>query len=113
MVPQHIFRYYCGAYPLPNYISWEVDWARRTYCLAPTLLRGQSLGFLLLRLLKSLVYETPVVTMANFTARIVVASADICLNASKNPSFVGVGCAVIPTAATSKKSCDIPLSLYF
>ncbi|GFT66429.1 hypothetical protein TNCV_3208681 [Trichonephila clavipes] len=37
----------------------------------------------------------------------------ICLNASNNPSSIGVGCAMTYAAATSNNSCDNPLWLHF
>ncbi|GFU40549.1 hypothetical protein TNCV_3229521 [Trichonephila clavipes] len=62
----------------PNrYLFWEVDWIRWTSYLATMLPGPHLLDFLFWNHLKSLVYETPVATVEDFTYRIVVASADM------------------------------------
>ncbi|GFW75630.1 hypothetical protein TNCV_4428131 [Trichonephila clavipes] len=60
---------------LPRKSLWDVDWTRQTYCLASTLPRPQSLGFLLLE--PPEIAEMPLATLKNLTTRIIVASADI------------------------------------
>ncbi|GFW41503.1 uncharacterized protein TNCV_465911 [Trichonephila clavipes] len=75
MVHQHIFGLRCITTPCYIYRGWigldgPVDWLPSSPDLNP-------LDFFFWCHLKSLVYETPVITVVNLKARIDVASADI------------------------------------
>ncbi|GFV28327.1 hypothetical protein TNCV_4599801 [Trichonephila clavipes] len=63
----------CSVKPPPRYISREVDCTRRTCCLASTLPGPKSIGFFLLGPPEI----TPVATVEDLMAWIVVTSADI------------------------------------
>ncbi|GFW24493.1 hypothetical protein TNCV_607341 [Trichonephila clavipes] len=103
------------AVPMPMLDIPEcVDWTRRTYYLASTLPRHQSLGFLFL--------EPPYITFCvnrwwlqwlprHGMLSLTLPAHQICKNPYDSPSSIGVGSSMTYVVATSNNFCDNHLSL--